>query len=221
MSESKPHIWVRRQPGGQIQAHHKAPKMGLRNNIAAELTGKHSTSLSRSAREGKFSRLEDGSYHTVEFEAWFQKRNNPTFRVPAGKRGFHFESDESDIVEGAVVVHSGTNGQHETNGHVAEAEIFDLHQELIELKVQIERVKLQSLTLKLKADEGELISRAIVNRTLADIIVQFRESSRRLGSELAPSLVGLQDERDIKKRIDDAEKGLMQRIEDRIGELIE
>jgi hypothetical protein len=228
----------------ESKGHHTAPgiRYGLRNFVAAHLTGIGKANLSNMARAGKFSKLDDGSYHTEQFERFIRARGDSSFSVPAGMRGSQFEKDveEKEIAEqdgdaewvddppilsGQIVepgYSSGTNG---VNGSTALAlleddKVYELEHELIVLKVQSERLKVEQLTLRLKAEKGEYVPRSIIAKTVADAVVQFRESSRRIGTELAPSLVGMNDEYGIKQRIDMVMESLLARLQDQIQELL-
>ena len=187
-------------PGGRGRRVEK-PAMGIRNQDASRLTGFKPNSLSSASARGKFSKHGDGSYDTEGFEAWVRSRGVPDFRVPAGLRGVLHEEDDDDRWD---------------TGQTGGAEY-----ELLRLKVEGMHLRVEHQMRQLDAMKRELIPRDVVERTLKAAVGITHETAMAVGGELAPSLTGLDDEYEIKRRIDAEMRALLKRMQARVAGMIE
>ena len=188
-------------PGGRGRRVEK-PAMGIRNQDAARLTGFKPNSLSSACRRGAFGKLPDGTYDVDEFERWVQSRGVSDFTVPDGLRGILYKEDAL----GAIPEQS-----RDTPAAL----------ELLQWKVQNLRLKVEWQEHQLAAEKAKLVRRDVVERTLKAAVGITHETAMAVGGELAPSLTGLDDEYEIKRRIDAEMRALLKRMQARVAGMIE
>jgi hypothetical protein len=70
-------------------------------------------------------------------------------------------------------------------------------------KAESERMRARKLRLEVESKEGNLVDRELVGKTGLHLVVAARTAFLSLGAKVAPRLVGLTDQRQIARIIED------------------
>lgn len=192
----------------------KKTRDGITGSDLARMLGKNHSTMGVTLRRHQLTQYEDRSWNTDEVERYVADiLNISDFRVPQELRG-RLHQDEPSPKRSVQVPELHANG-YEPNGQMGHV-TYDMAQTermLIYYRAQSEMLKSKRQALELDEYEGRLVDRDAWRFTLQTIVSALRSGVEGLGKQVASSLVGLEDEREIRSRIDEAARVLLTRMQ--------
>ena len=192
-----------------------AETLGVRSKDLAALLEIARSTVSAWVKRCGVTRYDDQSWHTEEMEAYLRGvRNVEGFTVPDVLRG------KNHRIAAAVAIPELDAPSAEDNG-VVQYDMAQIERRMLYYRAQNEMLQAQQRELGLEVQRGNLIERQVAMETLSSIVAVLGTVLDRFGAQLAPSLMGLDNEREIRRRIDQGTAQLRRRLQDELHQWVE